>query len=136
MSDQLSGLALRKPWQPGQSGNYRGYDRAHRATIRKCRIASPEMAQRLIDCANDRTAPWAARISAAVSVLDRAWGKPKEQVELHNESGVPMLTLRFIDPHGVAADETVTITMPQEALAAPPGAPAPDDFTLSFGKRK
>lgn len=91
------------------------------------------MADTLIACAKDSDAPWSARIAAAASVLDRAWGKPKEQVEISNESGVPMLTLRFVDPNGVAADETVTLLTTDQAGA---GAPAEAEFALTFRRGK
>lgn len=115
------------PWRAGESGNPRGLQRNYRVAIRKCRIASPLMAQRLIDCANDPNAPWASRVQAASAVLDRAWGKAPERIELGGDSSQPMLLIRIVDPDGEAA-ETITLgaVEPQQN----------DGFTLKLGAGK
>ena len=53
------------------------------------------MAETLVKCALDESAPWPARISAAVSVLDRAWGKPKD-TGAGDAPGVPALRIEFV----------------------------------------
>ena len=126
-------------WKPGQSGNAHGMNRKYRQLIAHCRVQSRAMADRLIECANDHDAPWSARIAAATAILDRAWGKPKETVEIAGDSGVPMLTIRIVDPNGSESGETITINAAPEA--AQPAleastAPASDSFTLSFGRGK
>jgi hypothetical protein len=39
----------------------------------------------------DRKAPWAAKISAAIAVLDRGWGKPEQTVSA-NVSVIDQMT--------------------------------------------
>jgi hypothetical protein len=85
------------------------------------------MAERLIQCANDPSAPWSARIQAAVSVLDRAWGKAPERIELAGDSGQPMLVIRIVDPGGESG-ETI------ELGAAEPQ--SGEGFTLRLGNGK
>ncbi len=36
----------------------------------------------LVEVANDKAAPQSARVSAATGILDRAYGKPRQSVEL------------------------------------------------------
>ncbi len=52
--------------------------------------AAPDALQTLIEVSKDRTAPPAARISAATSILDRALGKPKQAVEHSGPEGDPI----------------------------------------------
>jgi hypothetical protein len=64
-------------WQPGQSGNPGGRTVAFQECQAMCREASPRASMRLIELmesADERVA-----LMAADKVLERAWGKPKEQ---------------------------------------------------------
>ena len=40
---------------------------------------------------NQKNAPASARISAAVALLDRGWGKPKEHHEVTGKDGAPLI---------------------------------------------
>ena len=47
------------------------------ATMLSCASAS---ALTLKEAMADHKAPWAAKIAAAIAILDRGWGKPTQQV--------------------------------------------------------
>ena len=67
---------LRPPWKPGQSGNPSGYSGLYGETVRLAREASPTAIRRMIELtqsADERVATVAIN-----SILDRAWGKPRE----------------------------------------------------------
>lgn len=111
------GSTLVAPWQAGESGNPRGLTRYHRIVIRKARIASPQMLARMIECANDTNAPWASRVQAANAVLDRAWGKAPERVELGDNGKKPMLIISIVDPGASESAETLTISTSEPETA-------------------
>ena len=79
-----------RPWQPGQSGNPGGVAGRYGEVVRLARAASPEMIRHLIAIASDPGEDTRARIVAAQTILDRAWGKPKEA---QPEAAAPALDL-------------------------------------------
>jgi hypothetical protein len=72
------GRGALRPFVPGQSGNPGGVAGRYQETQRLARDASPEMTRILIALANDETEDSRVRVVAANSVLDRAFGKPRE----------------------------------------------------------
>jgi len=53
----------------------------------------------LAEIAGDGAAPCAARVSASEAILNRAWGKPKDTVELQGTDGAPLpLVVQFVRP--------------------------------------
>ena len=67
-------------WVPGKSGNPGGRPRIVEA-VRDIARESTELAiTTLRTIATDTDAPHAARVSAATALLDRAWGKPAQQL--------------------------------------------------------
>jgi hypothetical protein len=64
-------------WRPGQSGNPGGKGGAYAECLRLARDASPRAVHRLIELMDSEDERVAA--VAANSILDRAFGKPKEQ---------------------------------------------------------
>ena len=44
------------------------------------RELTPEAMDTLKEAMADHKAPWAAKIAAAIAILDRGWGKPTQQV--------------------------------------------------------
>jgi hypothetical protein len=47
------------------------------------RELTPEAMETLQQALADQKAPWAAKIAAAIAVLDRGWGKPTQAVDAH-----------------------------------------------------
>jgi hypothetical protein len=49
------------------------------------REGSPAAIRRLIAIVNDEEAPYGAQIAAASAVLERAWGKPRQSLEIESQ---------------------------------------------------
>ena len=58
--------------------------------------------QTLVDVAEDEGASEAARVSAANAILDRAYGKPKQSLDLNGE-GLAGLSVTYVAPSTPAA---------------------------------
>jgi len=112
-------LANLRNWKPGQSGNQNGRPRKYCDLLRLTRAATPEAVKILKECMRDTQAPWPARVTAATALLDRAWGKPKEHVEVESVS-TSLLRIEIVDPNG-HVDETITIngSQPIDGEAGP-----------------
>jgi hypothetical protein len=81
-------------FRPGRSGNPGGRPKRPqtieaRKIIADVKAAAKELTQDALDTLKAAltapTAPWAARVSAATSILDRGWGKPGQAVEILGE---------------------------------------------------
>ena len=76
-------------FKPGQSGNPHGRPK-RRETIEARRVVAdvkaaareltPVAMDTLEKAMTDQRAPWSAKITAAIAVLDRGWGKPEQTV--------------------------------------------------------
>lgn len=84
---------LERRWQPGQSGNPGGRTKLE-AEVRKCAQQRSERAiercGEILESKDERAA-----LVAAQTILDRAWGKPKEAKD---SDGRPALDLSKLDP--------------------------------------
>ena len=76
-------------FKPGQSGNPHGRPKRPETIEARRVVADLKAAARelTLDAMNtlkgamrDQKAPWAAKIAAAIAVLDRGWGKPQQTV--------------------------------------------------------
>lgn len=47
---------------------------------------------------NEKKSPAAARVAAASAILDRGWGKPKQDVEHTGELRVTKVEVEIVDP--------------------------------------
>ena len=83
-------------FRPGRSGNPGGRPKRPqtieaRKIIADVKAAARELTQDALDTLKAAltapTAPWAARVAAATSILDRGWGKPGQAVEIAGEIG-------------------------------------------------
>jgi hypothetical protein len=73
------------PFKKGQSGNPGGRPKALRDVVELARGATPTAIATLKRIAGDKNAPAAAQVSAAVALLDRAWGKPRFPLDVDAE---------------------------------------------------
>jgi hypothetical protein len=76
-------------FKPGQSGNPDGRPKRPdtieaRRVVADVKSAARELTPVAMDtlekAMTDQKAPWAAKITAAIAVLDRGWGKPEQTV--------------------------------------------------------
>jgi Family of unknown function (DUF5681) len=76
-------------FKPGQSGNPHGRPKRPetieaRRVVADVKAAARELTPVAMDtlekAMRDQKAPWAAKIAAAIAVLDRGWGKPQQTV--------------------------------------------------------
>lgn len=69
-------------FKPGQSGNPSGRPRIPEEVKEAFRAASGDACRVLCDIVNDFSAKDSDRIRAAEVILDRAWGKPVQAVDV------------------------------------------------------
>lgn len=84
----------RKPdgkWQKGVSGNPSGVSGDLRARINEVSVLAqklgPKIIKILFDIADNPEEPAMARVVAGNSIMDRAYGKPQQAVDLTNSDG-------------------------------------------------
>jgi hypothetical protein len=122
-------------WQPGQSG-YTGHQpKGYRRVLALARKNSPEAMETIIGCLRD--ADPRVRLTAATTILDRAWGKPKEHLTVDGD-GIATLRIEFVDPRtdpDMVAHETsdAVTTVTIEATPEPQPEPDADTFEVAFG---
>src|SRR4249920_355641 len=79
----------RGKWAPGETGNPGG--RARERTLQDlCRLHTEEAVKTLIVAMHNPK----ERVPAAIAILDRGWGKPKQVIEA--EGGVTNVTLHLL----------------------------------------
>lgn len=69
-------------WQRGQSGNPGGRPKILRDVQEAARQHTAEAIATLVTIAEDEKAPAAARVSAATVLLDRGWGRPRQDMRV------------------------------------------------------
>ena len=69
-------------FKPGKSGNPGGRKKIVGEVMELAREASPEAIATLKRIASDTNAPPAAQVSAAIALLDRAWGRPAQSLDV------------------------------------------------------
>lgn len=84
-------LANLRPWQPGQSGSPGFQPKGYRRVLHLARKNSPEAMQTIVDLLHDPDPR--VRLTAATAILERAWGKPKEHLQLGGAEGANVLVV-------------------------------------------
>lgn len=59
-----------------------------------------EALKTLVEVMGDETAPHAARVAAANSLLDRGHGKPRQELDVDHKGELTHLIVKFIDSDG------------------------------------
>ncbi len=79
-----------RPFQPGQSGNPSGRAKIPPEVKEAARAHTPLAIATLAEVCQSGSSD-SARVSAAVALLDRAWGKPEQHVEITQDEGADEL---------------------------------------------
>jgi len=93
MSGASETLPKRGRFLPGQSGNPGGRPKGFAEVQEAARAHTPAALETLRVIATDEKAPHAARVSAAIALLDRAWGKPMQPSEIAGPGGTPIIVV-------------------------------------------
>ena len=88
----------------GTSPNPGGVAKVKREVIQLAREASPAAMRRLIQIVEDDDAPVGAHLAAAAQILDRAFGKPKQAVEVEQTGRTLEELLRAVHEAKAAQD--------------------------------
>lgn len=80
-------------FEKGQSGNPGGRPKEVAEVRELARTYTPQALETLKEIMSDKNAPPAARVSAANAILDRAYGRPSQEVALNASGDVSLSTL-------------------------------------------
>lgn len=90
-------------WKKGApSPNPSGRPKGHKEYTEACRLESWEALRVLTKIMNDKDATNADRIAACSKIMDRAWGKPKQEIE--SNTGLSIVIVR---PDELTSEEII-----------------------------
>lgn len=96
---------LKAPWQKGQSGNPGGRPKAERDIIALARAHTPAAIAALAAALKSKR----ERVPAAIALLDRAWGKPQQHIDMDG-AGLIVQIVKFADlPQTIEAVPLATL---------------------------
>lgn len=129
----MSRLANLKPWKPGESGNPGGRPKQVVTLTELARTHTKAAVETLVAIMQDPNEAGASRVTAANSILDRAWGKPMQMVLANTEASPNALHLiaaqvisreigeeRANEGPPTISGETVTNETVRNSIDAPP----------------
>ena len=105
-------------WRKGQSGNPGGRPKVIGDLQEQARQWAPEALEALREIAASRDAPPSARVSAAVALLDRGYGKPAQSIDakVSNEPSMAQLHLQALKELAERAKENKAARDAQEKI--------------------
>lgn len=91
MSDQKTPRHADGKFVKGHTGNPKGYNQEMRGKVNEAQLLAQQFTKEaiegLVKIGRDKKAPAMAKVVAWNSVLDRAFGKPAQAVDLSNSDG-------------------------------------------------
>ena len=105
-------------WRKGQSGNPGGRPKVIGDLQEQARQWAPEALEALREIAASKDAPPSARVSAAVALLDRGYGKPAQSIDakISNEPSMAQLHLQALKELAERAKENKAARDAQEKI--------------------
>ena len=91
-----------KPIQPGQVLNPGGRPKIPSEVKEAFKAHTLDALAVLVEVMNDKSEKGPARVSAASCILDRAWGKPLQALELSDPDGEPLfksIKIEIVSPN-------------------------------------
>jgi hypothetical protein len=116
MPSEASLANLRPPWQPGHGGFTGQQAKGYRRVLGLARKNSLQAMQTIVDCLKDPDPR--VRVTAATTILERAWGKPKETLQLAGADGMQVVVVTGVprpDDQTQATVEGTVYTIPYNA---------------------
>jgi hypothetical protein len=116
-------LANLRPFPKGQSGNPSGRQKIPADVKEMARGLTREAIQTLASVMRDKAAPHSARVRAAETILDRAWGRPETSANIRISGEVRELSTAEI----LIALAALGIEPSEDADVTVPALPLPDE---------
>jgi hypothetical protein len=80
------------PFKPGQSGNPGGMPKGYMDVKQAAREHTADAIKVLVNIMHDSGAQPSARVAAAIHLLDRGFGKPKQEIEASGSLSIAVVT--------------------------------------------